>query len=214
MNYELLLFNALKKAEPNYLDKYIFREFKIAEKEYYSKGEFFNGCLTILKKWERSIDESYEIALSQLLEKENKIYLASGTEEQKARALKQLEREKQTTLKENFATPIFTEAKSFIGGVKLADIEKLVQAMGAALQLAEIENETLPPQQTETKTDKPKAPLLGLFCALINKIGIDKKEETESATVYCKRICIKYKLPYTDRVRQNYNVNETKKIIQ
>jgi hypothetical protein len=70
------------------------------------------------------------------------------------------------------------------------------------------------PQQTETKTDKIKAPVLGLFCSLINKIGIDSKEETESAAVYCDRICGKFKLPYTDRVRQNYNVIETKKLIQ
>ena len=55
---------------------------------------------------------------------------------------------------------------------------------------------------------------MGLFCSLINKIGIDKKDETESATVYCERICDKFKLPYTDRVRQNYNVNETKKLMQ
>lgn len=72
----------------------------------------------------------------------------------------------------------------------------------------------LPPQYTETKTDKLKAPVLGLFCKLINAMGIDKKDETESATVYCKRICGKFKLPYSDRVRQNYNVNETKKLIQ
>ena len=72
----------------------------------------------------------------------------------------------------------------------------------------------LPPQQTGTKTDKLKAPVLGLFCSLINKIGIDKKDETESATVYCERICGKFKLPYTERVRQNYNVKETKKLIQ
>jgi hypothetical protein len=70
----------------------------------------------------------------------------------------------------------------------------------------------LPSQQT--KFDKIKAPVLGLFCNLINRIGIDKKEETESATVYCKRICDKFQLTYTDRVRQNYNVNETKKLIQ
>jgi len=70
------------------------------------------------------------------------------------------------------------------------------------------------PQQTETKTDKLKAPVLGLFCSLINKIGIDKRGETESAKVYCERICVKFKLPYTDRVRQNYNVNETKRLIQ
>jgi hypothetical protein len=73
---------------------------------------------------------------------------------------------------------------------------------------------SLTPPQTETKTNKLKAPVLGLFCGLINKIGIDKKDETESATVYCERICSKFKLPYSDRVRQNYNTNETKKLIQ
>lgn len=72
----------------------------------------------------------------------------------------------------------------------------------------------IPPQQNETKTDKLKAPVLGLFCSLMNKIGIDKKNETESATVYCERICGKFNLPYTDRVRQNYSVTETKKLIQ
>jgi hypothetical protein len=74
--------------------------------------------------------------------------------------------------------------------------------------------EALPPQQTEPKTYKLKAPVLGLFCNLINKIGIDEKGETESATVYCERICNKFRLPYTDRVRQNYNVNENKKLIK
>ena len=77
-----------------------------------------------------------------------------------------------------------------------------------------IQLNTPAPIQPETKTDKIKAPVLGLFCNLINKIGIDKKEETESASIYCKRICDKFNLPYTDRVRQNYNVKEIKKLIQ
>jgi hypothetical protein len=53
-----------------------------------------------------------------------------------------------------------------------------------------------------------------LFCSLINKIGIDKRDETESISVYCERICGKFKLPYTDRVRQNYNEIGTKKLIK
>ncbi|GEM_PF-5919301 len=143
MNYELLLFNALKKAEPNYLAEYIFREFKKAEEEYYSKGEFFNGCLNVLKKWEKSIDNSYEAAFRNFFEKENLIHRANGTEEQKNRALRQLERKKQSTSKENFPAPIFTEEKSFIGGVKLAEIAKLAKAMENVLKLAKINNETL-----------------------------------------------------------------------
>ena len=68
------------------------------------------------------------------------------------------------------------------------------------------------PKQTETK--KITATVLGLFCALINKIGIDKKHESESARVYCERICDKFNLKYTDRVRQNYYVPETKDLIK
>jgi hypothetical protein len=64
------------------------------------------------------------------------------------------------------------------------------------------------------ETVKLKATVLGLFCNLINKIGIDKRDEIESAAVFCKRICDKFKLPYTDRVRQNFNVNENKKLIK
>jgi hypothetical protein len=69
-------------------------------------------------------------------------------------------------------------------------------------------------KETETKTVKLTAPVLGWFCYLINKIEIDRREETESAKVYCERICIKYKLPYSDRVRQNYNVNRTTKLLK
>ncbi len=67
---------------------------------------------------------------------------------------------------------------------------------------------------TETETSKLKAPVLGFFCGLINKIGIYKREETESAHVYCERICNYFKLPYRDRVRQNYNASGTKKLIK
>ncbi len=81
------------------------------------------------------------------------------------------------------------------------------------MEMIQTESEINPqPKQTETK--KIAAPVLGLFCSLINKIGIDKRDETESISVYCERICGKFKLPYTDRVRQNYNEIETKKLIK
>ena len=105
--------------------------------------------------------------------------------------------------------------RNIINNKQHPDFGILKKHIAEQLEYIERNNKTvkaLPPQQT--KTDKLKAPVLGLFCSLINKIGIDKKNETESATVYCERICDKFKLPYTDRVRQNYNVNETKKLMQ
>lgn len=68
------------------------------------------------------------------------------------------------------------------------------------------------PQQPETRIEKEKikAPVLAFFCSLINEVGIDKKEESESAPNYCERICVKYGFNYTDRVRQNYYGKKTK----
>lgn len=93
-----------------------------------------------------------------------------------------------------------------------ADLEGRIELFKALIKKEA--TKTLPPQPTKTKTDKLNAPVLGLFCHLINNIGIDKRDENESATVYCKRICNKFELPYTERVRQNYNVNQTKKLIK
>jgi hypothetical protein len=109
----------------------------------------------------------------------------------------------------------FEEFKKFVEISKpIEDLFNLSELL-VQLNLLEMFNEfLLSPQKNKTKTEKIKAPVLGLFCNLINKIGIDKKEETESASNYCKRICDKFKLPYTDRVRQNYNVNETKSHIK
>ncbi len=72
-----------------------------------------------------------------------------------------------------------------------------------------LQNEALPPQQTETKT--PTAPAIALLCNLINDAGIIKRENDEIPEKYCKRICEKYSLKYTDRVRQNFNGNKSKK---
>jgi hypothetical protein len=82
------------------------------------------------------------------------------------------------------------------------------------LEMIQTESE-INPQPKQTETNKPpRAPELGFFCSLINKIGIDKRDETESAPVYCERICGKFKLRYRDRVRQHYNEIETKKLIK
>lgn len=76
----------------------------------------------------------------------------------------------------------------------------------------EYEHNLLPQltDKNEKKSEKITAPVLALFCNLIHKIGICKKEETESVEDYCSRICKKYGLSYSDRVRQNFNGSETK----
>lgn len=51
------------------------------------------------------------------------------------------------------------------------------------------------------------APVIRRFCELINDSKIIIKGEDEAAKNYCKNICIKYNLKYTDRVRQYFTPN-------
>lgn len=50
-----------------------------------------------------------------------------------------------------------------------------------------------------------KAPVIALFVFLVNESGLIKKGVTESVAPYCKRVCERYNLTYTDRVRQGFS---------
>lgn len=68
-------------------------------------------------------------------------------------------------------------------------------------------NDTPKPQQP----NKLKAPLIAFFCYSVNDSGVNKKDPNESVKNYCQRICEYYKLPYTDRVRQNFHGSDVTK---
>ncbi|MBY0436304.1 MAG: hypothetical protein K2U26_19590 [Cyclobacteriaceae bacterium] len=53
------------------------------------------------------------------------------------------------------------------------------------------------------------APVIGLFCNLVNESQLLPKDENESAESYCRKVCLKFKLNYTDRVRQNFLTSNT-----
>jgi hypothetical protein len=60
-------------------------------------------------------------------------------------------------------------------------------------------------------TTKLSAPIIRRFCELCNNSGLDKKDPNENVIPYCERICLKFGLEYSDRVRQNFdNRNEPK----
>ena len=71
-------------------------------------------------------------------------------------------------------------------------------------------------QQTKTKPTKEKiaAPIIGLFCMLINETKIIERLDYESVATYCKKVCDHFDLTYTVRVRQNFNGSETKRNIE
>ncbi len=55
-----------------------------------------------------------------------------------------------------------------------------------------------------------KAPVIALFCNLVNESSLIAKGENEAVGAYCKRICEKYNLNYTDRVRQGFSTSSNK----
>ena len=68
----------------------------------------------------------------------------------------------------------------------------------------------LTPLETETKTDKPKAPVIALFCSVLNDAGIIRKIETESVQTYCKRVCDVFKLTYKIRIAKAFYNSDNK----
>jgi hypothetical protein len=59
MNYlEIVLKGHFNENNREFLEKYFFREFKKAEKEsFFDADEFFNGCLKVIKDWEKHLED-------------------------------------------------------------------------------------------------------------------------------------------------------------
>lgn len=61
------------------------------------------------------------------------------------------------------------------------------------------------------KFDKSlKAPAVALFCNLTNDSKLVPRNEGESNEVYCKRVCEKYCLKYSDKIRQQFSSSKTR----
>lgn len=57
-------------------------------------------------------------------------------------------------------------------------------------------------------------PLIALFCYISNEAELLKRENHETVLTFCKRVCKKYNLPFSDRVRQNYSTSYNKNNIE
>jgi hypothetical protein len=58
---------------------------------------------------------------------------------------------------------------------------------------------------TKKGGNKLQAPVIALFCNLVNESKLDSKGNFESIEDYCKRICLRFNLGYTNNVRINYS---------
>jgi len=92
--------------------------------------------------------------------------------------------------------------------LSLYDIGKIKTDFKEYLKKQSFGNNT---QQSGINSIQVNAPVIALFCNIVNECKLISKEENESVEKYCERICKLYKLNYTDRVRQNFNGSNTKK---
>ena len=72
-------------------------------------------------------------------------------------------------------------------------------------------NNTKPQQAPEPKQLKEKipAPIIALFCWLISETKIEENN-FGSIESFCQKVCHRFNLPYTDRVRQNFNGSDNR----
>lgn len=67
MNYlEIILQAFLDENNREFLDKYFYREYKKAEKEHFEADEFFNGCIKVIEKWERYLQQKVDRRFEEL----------------------------------------------------------------------------------------------------------------------------------------------------
>ena len=103
----------------------------------------------------------------------------------------------------------------YIEIIELCGLEKipLQQIKPIRTTAAPLINNDKAEQTTIGKTKPPKekiaAPIIALFCFLINETMI-VKFDNGSVETYCRKVCDKFDLPYTDRVRQVFRESETK----
>jgi hypothetical protein len=64
--------------------------------------------------------------------------------------------------------------------------------------------------EKKKRADKLQAPAIGLFCECINESKALSKSSNENIADYCMKVCEKYELKYTERVRQNFSGSFTK----
>ena len=57
MNYKELVLNSMSEDNRQHPDRYFYREWKKAEKEFYDVKEFFDGCYMIINKWKAVFEE-------------------------------------------------------------------------------------------------------------------------------------------------------------
>jgi hypothetical protein len=65
--------------------------------------------------------------------------------------------------------------------------------------------------ETHSQAKTIKAPVLGLFCWMLDDAGIIKKDEAENIEKYCERICSEFNLTYKIRISKAFYNSDNKR---
>jgi hypothetical protein len=78
----------------------------------------------------------------------------------------------------------------------------------------ENKNKIKPTEPAKRPKYNHNAELLGLFCALINDSGVEKRRDGESVEAFCERICVRFDLEYRLKVSKFFNVEAKSRELQ
>jgi hypothetical protein len=211
----------------NHLTSYFKRQMKTAESEFYSNYEFIDGCNTIVKAFETEMER-------RLFERQNELYMiidrveskdcefweVGGKKINRIKHIEELNNTVETIKKENYPVNLLhITNRGYFGFINYTELNFIkISLLSSWSEVEEEKPENLKPaneQQSEpidkNHTTKLSAPIIRRFCELCNNSGLDKKDPNENVIPYCERICLKFGLEYSDRVRQNFdNRNEPK----
>ena len=212
MNYfNIVVDGYLDPTTKKYLDKYLVRQFSIAEKDGYTVDEFFDGCFSVITAFHKYLDNMVHNRKSEL----NQLIILSSNDNEAIKGyLKEVSEEKRHKY---FVNLYFLTRDIRYNGIQLnynqvCDIESNIinaKAQFVKIDLAEV--------RKKSKELTPPKGTTGVFCWLVNYLGIIPKENIEDIIPYCERVCNHYKIPYSDTVRRNFkapNKRELNKVIE
>lgn len=176
------------------LTQYFISEAKKAKKDYFIKYEvFFQKCLEVIGSLEENIERQLR---SRKEEIELGIKISNNQEN-----IEIYKKELLNINRDWFQVPlhVFTNGM-FMFGLQWREIQFIRKTIKDANN-----------QLFNLDAVKISAPTIGLFCFLLNHSRLIPRGESENIEDFCQRICKRFNLDYTDRVRQTFNGSDTKK---
>lgn len=183
INYTHILLDALYEHS-KFSSMFILRESIKAKEKYIDNEEFYSSLLDVVKFFENKINELYSRNL-------NRYFL--GVNEDKVLPIKNKSYYPKPKI-EGIGIPLFGYYNKYSGHIYIEDLIKIK----SIIQEATID-------KRKSKEKHLSAPIIGLFCDIINYSGIIKQGELNKES-YCDVVMKKFNIEANpDTVRRHYH---------